>query len=130
MPQLMVLCCVQHSKKGKEMGKKKSSKSKANGEEGAEPAQPFLSALLDFDLAPAATVATVTRLKPLAEDGNLKMVCVCVYLCVYVCVHAFVCVLLCVCCPDCFRGSVHLSCAHFCCVLVFSSMSPSIPLDL
>ena len=92
-----------------------------------------LSTLLDFDLAPAATVATVTRFKPLAEDGNLKMVCVCVCVCVLVCVCMLVCMLVCVCvlvCPDCFRGSVHLSCAHFCCVLVFSSMSPSIPLDL
>ena len=68
-------------------GKKKSSKSKANGEEGVEPAQPSLSTLLDFDLAPAATMATVTRFKPLAEDGNLKMVCVlCVCACLCVCV--------------------------------------------
>ena len=68
-------------------GKKKSSKSKANGEEGVEPAQPSLSTLLDFDLAPAATMATVTRFKPLAEDGKLKMVCVlCVCACLCVCV--------------------------------------------
>ena len=70
--------CTQHSKKGKEKGKKKSSKSKTNGEvkEGAESSQPSLSTLLDFDLAPAAPVATVSRFKSLAEDANLKMVSV------------------------------------------------------
>ena len=81
---IILLCCYyfQHGKKGK-----KKSKSKANGNvnEGVEPSQPAISTLLDFDLGPVAPVPATTRFKPLAEDGNLKMVCVCMHVCISVC---------------------------------------------